>query len=247
MNNKFLTYGLIGLLASGLMGSLNGAQAQPQGPGQDPHHPPNTPQKTSAGRRMMGSTQMSQHFIEMMLPHHEGAVAMADLALNKAKRPEIKQLAEAIKKDQTREIQQMRTWYKQWYGKEVPASSMADIGMMGSNGQPAQSPGQGMMGSNRPPGQSPGPGIDQGTGMMNAEMRRDMMGMNMDLEALKSAPDFDREFIRQMVPHHQMAVMMASMVLGSDRPEISNLAESIIKSQTAEIAQMRQWYQSWYQ
>jgi uncharacterized protein (DUF305 family) len=238
MNNKFLMYGLVGLLSSGLMSPLNSAQAQPQRPGQGserPDHP--------SGRRMMG-TQMSQHFIEMMIPHHEGAIAMADLALSKAKRPEIKQLAEAIKKDQTREIQQMRTWYKQWYGKEVPAS--ADMGMMGS--------GQGMMGSDRQPGQSPGPGtigsgqgMDQGKGMMNAEMRRDMMGMNMDLEALKSAPDFDREFIRQMIPHHQMAVMMANMVLNSDRPEIRNLAESIIKSQTAEIAQMRQWYQAWYQ
>jgi uncharacterized protein (DUF305 family) len=229
MNNRFLTYGLIGLLASGLMGPLNSAQAQPQRPGQSPERSANP-----SGRGMMGSTQMSQHFIEMMIPHHEGAIAMADLALSKAKRPEIKQLAEAIKKDQTREIQQMRTWYKQWYGKEVPA--LADMGMMGS--------GQGMMGSNRQPGQGPGP---QGNGMMNAEMRRDMMGMDMDLEALKSAPDFDREFIRQMIPHHQMAVMMGRMVLNKDRPEIRNLAESIIKSQTAEIAQMRQWYQAWYQ
>jgi uncharacterized protein (DUF305 family) len=234
MNNRFLIVGLVGLLSSGLIGSLNNAQAQPQRPGQGSERPGNP-----SGRRMMG-TQMSQHFIEMMIPHHEAAVAMADLAPNSAKRPEIKQLAESIKKDQTREIQQMRTWYKQWYGKEVPAS--ADLGMMGS--------GQGMMGSNRQPGQGPGsgpgPGM-QGNGMMNAEMRRDMMGTNMDLEALKSAPDFDREFIRQMIPHHQMAVMMARMVLNSDRPEIRNLAESIIKSQTAEIAQMRQWYQAWYQ
>jgi uncharacterized protein (DUF305 family) len=112
MNNKFLTYGLVGLLASGVIGSLNGVQGKPQGPGQDPHHPPTNPQATSGGRRMMGGTQMSQHFIEMMIPHHEGAIAMADLALSKAKRPEIKQLAEAIKKDQTREIQQMQTWYR---------------------------------------------------------------------------------------------------------------------------------------
>jgi uncharacterized protein (DUF305 family) len=231
MNNRFLIVGLVSLLSSGLMGSLNSAQAQPQRSGQGAERPANP-----SGRRMMG-TQMSQHFIEMMIPHHESAVTMADLALSKAKRPEIRQLAESIKKDQTREIQQMRTWYKQWYGKEVPASS-ADTGMMGS--------GQGMMGSDRQPGQGPGPG-SQGNGMMNAEMRRDMMGMNMDLEALKSAPDFDREFIRQMIPHHQMAVMMARMVLNSDRPEIRNLAESIIKSQTAEIAQMRQWYQAWYQ
>jgi uncharacterized protein (DUF305 family) len=30
------------------------------------------------------------------------------------------------------------------------------------------------------------------------------------------------------------------------KPEIRNLAKSIIKTQTAEINQMQQWYQSWY-
>jgi hypothetical protein len=30
------------------------------------------------------------------------------------------------------------------------------------------------------------------------------------------------------------------------KPQIRNLAKSIIKSQTAEIRQMEQWYQNWY-
>jgi len=30
------------------------------------------------------------------------------------------------------------------------------------------------------------------------------------------------------------------------KPEIRNLAQSIIKTQTAEINQMQQWYQAWY-
>ena len=46
---------------------------------------------------------------------------MAELALSRAQHPEIKILANAIKETQTQEIQQMRTWYQQWYGTNVPA------------------------------------------------------------------------------------------------------------------------------
>jgi uncharacterized protein (DUF305 family) len=68
-----------------------------------------------------------------------------------------------------------------------------------------------------------------------------------DLAALKQSDDFDREFIRQMIPHHQMAVHMAQMLLKhTTRPEMNDLANSIIKSQTAEIAQMQEWNQTWY-
>jgi uncharacterized protein (DUF305 family) len=69
----------------------------------------------------------------------------------------------------------------------------------------------------------------------------------MDLETLKNAPDFDKEFIRQMIPHHRMAVQMSQMIAKkTTKPQIRNLAKSIIKSQTAEIRQMEQWYQNWY-
>jgi uncharacterized protein (DUF305 family) len=34
--------------------------------------------------------------------------------------------------------------------------------------------------------------------------------------------------------------------LPCNRPEIHELAQSIIDSQTAEINQMQQWYQDWY-
>ena len=49
-----------------------------------------------------------------MIPHHEGAIAMADLALSRARRPEIKALAQNIKANQTSENLQMRNWYRQW-------------------------------------------------------------------------------------------------------------------------------------
>jgi len=71
--------------------------------------------------------------------------------------------------------------------------------------------------------------------------------MYTDLAALKNASDFDKEFIHQMIPHHLMAVHMAQMVLNQKtRPEIRTLAQSIIKSQMAEIKQMQQWQQVWF-
>jgi uncharacterized protein (DUF305 family) len=76
-----------------------------------------------------------------------------------------------------------------------------------------------------------------------------MMGMHMmeaDLESLKNAPDFDKAFIEQMIPHHKMAVMMAGRVLDSKHPEIRNLAKSIIQNQSTEIEQMQQWNQTWF-
>jgi uncharacterized protein (DUF305 family) len=79
-------------------------------------------------------------------------------------------------------------------------------------------------------------------------MNGKMKCMNMDLETLKNAPDFDKEFIKQMIPHHQSAVKMSQMMIKkTTKPEICNLVKSIIKSQTAEITQMEQCYQTWYQ
>jgi uncharacterized protein (DUF305 family) len=56
-------------------------------------------------------------FIDAMIPHHEGAVTMAKEVLSKTKRPEIKQMAEAILTSQQAEIEQMKAWRKAWYSK----------------------------------------------------------------------------------------------------------------------------------
>lgn len=68
-----------------------------------------------------------------------------------------------------------------------------------------------------------------------------------DLSALRNAADFDRAFIEQMIPHHEMGVMMAQMLQNrGQHPELQTLAKAIITSQTAEIQQMQTWYQTWY-
>jgi uncharacterized protein (DUF305 family) len=54
-------------------------------------------------------------FIDAMIPHHESAIEMAQVALEESDNPEIRTLAENIVEAQTREITQMEGWRKQWY------------------------------------------------------------------------------------------------------------------------------------
>ena len=50
------------------------------------------------------------HFLDMMTPHHAGAVTMAKEALTRAEHPEIKTLAQTIIREQQKEIAQMADW-----------------------------------------------------------------------------------------------------------------------------------------
>lgn len=163
----------------------------------------------NSATKTVNANALDWHFIEQMIPHHEGAIAMANLALEKAKRPEIRTLAQAIIGAQESENQQMKSWYKDWFGKDVPKGSAMMGGMMSQGGM--------------------------------------HMGGSEDLTALRNAQDFDKVFIEQMIPHHQMAIMMANMLeSGSNQPEMQQLAKNIISSQAKEIQQMQGWYATWY-
>ena len=71
-------------------------------------------------------TPFDQLFIDMMVPHHEGAVAMARIARLRASRPEITAMTADILRTQDAEITQMRAWRLAWYGSPdtPPMSAM---------------------------------------------------------------------------------------------------------------------------
>jgi uncharacterized protein (DUF305 family) len=58
-----------------------------------------------SGGHMAGAMDVDQTFAQRMIPHHEGAVAMAEVAKNRAQHAEIKELAEMIIEAQEREIE----------------------------------------------------------------------------------------------------------------------------------------------
>ena len=151
-------------------------------------------------------------FIDSMIPHHQGALVMAQEVLQKSKRPELIKLAKGMLAEQKKEIAQMQQWRKQWYPKASATPIMWHTAM---NHEMA----------------------------MTAEHKQSMM-MSMSLG--KADAGFERRFLDAMIPHHQGAVTMGQDLLKkSKRPEMQKLAQNIIKSQQAEIAQMTQWQKQW--
>ncbi len=62
-------------------------------------------------------------FIDAMIPHHQGAIAMAKALQKKGEQPGLRKMADDIIAAQTKEIAQMEAWRKAWYGSN--SSSMS--------------------------------------------------------------------------------------------------------------------------
>jgi uncharacterized protein (DUF305 family) len=110
-----------------------------------------------------------------------------------------------------------------------------------------------------------GEGTSRVTGhvMPNGQMMNnsEMKGMNMESESMsmesmmqsmslaltgKKDAAFDNAFLKEMIPHHQGAVVMAEQVLTSTkRPELIQLAHAIISAQNTEIRMMQKWQKEW--
>lgn len=86
-----------------------------------------------------------------------------------------------------------------------------------------------------------------GDGRSSSAMSDHEMGMDGDMGKLAKSRQFDRDFLEMMIPHHEGAVKMSRKAIdGGIDPEVKQLARSIVKSQQAEIDQMKRWLKDWY-
>lgn len=152
-------------------------------------------------------------FVEGMIPHHEQAVEMADLAETSAESAEVKDLAMRIKDAQGPEIETMQGWLEEWGAEE----SGEDMGGMDDHGDDSEAEGAS--------------DVEMGGGMMSED---DMA----DLESAEGA-EFDEMFLTMMIEHHEGAVEMAQTESdeGQNTDAIA-LAEDISEAQEAEIEEM---------
>lgn len=165
-------------------------------------------------------------YVQMMIPHHEQAVEMAELVPSRSGNPDVIALADQIQKAQAPEIEQMEGWLKAWgvpQPSDVPTPGNGETTAEGHEGMDHGTPMTSMPGMSGPAG---------GHGMMTGEQ----------MQALENAngPDFDRMWLEMMIAHHEGAVSSSQQILDTgENTQVRQLAQQIVSSQQAEIAQMQ--------
>lgn len=169
---------------------------------------------------MMTTMEFDLAFIDMMIAHHDGAIAMAKVALERGEHAEIRALAEEIVASQGKEIDQLRAWRAEWY-PDAPVMSPSDMMRM--------------------------PGMSEMMGGMDM-MPMMSTGPAPEANALRSATEpFDLAFLDAMIPHHESAIMMAEAALQhAVRTEVKELARGIVDAQRSGIEDMQRWHAAWY-
>lgn len=112
METRLFITGLVALLIGGGSGY---ALANDDAPAPTAHMMDNAMESMTAGLEGKHGGEFDHAFIDEMIVHHEGAVAMAEAALEHAERGEVKALARGIIEAQTREIALMRGWVEEWF------------------------------------------------------------------------------------------------------------------------------------
>ncbi len=170
-----------------------------------------TPAAIGASAPMVQGSPTDIAFAQSMIPHHEQAIVMADLALDpqSGASESVQQLAEQIKAAQDPEIAQMTQWLQAW-GAPSAMPGTTDGGMDHS-------------------------GHDMGgmtvSGMMTDEQMK-------QLEQAQGA-EFDQMWLTMMIAHHEGAIAMAEQAQASDSSQVKDLTEAIINGQQSEITTMQ--------
>ena len=186
-------------------------------------------------------------FVRMMIPHHEGAIQMAELIPARTDREELLDLRMEIIEEQEAEIDLMC--------ELLDDAGVAGCDEMGQMMRGDGMRGDGMRGDGMHDDGMPDDGMHDdgiGNGMhpdeMEEMMPREHMMTHDDRRELRRAEndEFDCLFAEQMIRHHEGAVTMSEYVLEEgDSERVADLAEDIIDAQQAEIELMEEWRDEW--
>ena len=82
----------------------------------------------------------------------------------------------------------------------------------------------------------------RGTNPVGPSGQMETMGGGMTVTV---ASEFD--YLTRMIPHHQEAIVTAGLLeRGTQRADLRAFAASIVRTQSAEVAQMNAWLATWY-
>lgn len=131
-----------------------------------------------------------------------------------------------------------------WVGTAVgdgaddpPGSMMSGTGDPG-DGMVADGSGR----SGRGGGTGPGSTGTGGTGGMGGAGGMGMAGVM----GSATSVDSEADYLAAMLPHHEEAIVAAGELARSERPEMRELGEAVVASQTAQVEQMRSWLERWH-
>ena len=79
------------------------------------------------GAMLRGKRPFDRAFVDEMVPHHEGAIAMARAVLKETRDPELRKLAQDIIRAQEREISEMNDFRKREYGGGAPREATPSV------------------------------------------------------------------------------------------------------------------------
>ncbi|WP_292066525.1 DUF305 domain-containing protein [Brevundimonas sp. UBA7664] len=154
-------------------------------------------------------------FMQDMILHHAQAVEMAALVAGRTNTQAIRDISGRINASQADEIEFMQGWLRE-RGQEAPAAAAGHAGMAGMDHSQHGAAHAGM------------------PGMATAEQ--------MAALAAASGPDFDQQFLRLMIAHHEGAVKMVADLFARSGsaydPVLFRFANDVTNEQQAEIDRM---------
>jgi uncharacterized protein (DUF305 family) len=183
--------------------------------------------KMMASMTIKPTGNVDHDFVAMMIPHHQGAIDMAQAELRYGQNQQLLRISQEIVVEQLQEIAAMRIAVGE---KVSPYEAMLAASVPGAAATVAPAPAA--------------PGTAEtlsaaAEGPFLKENDADMARM-MDDMAIKPTGEIDRDFVAMMVPHHQGAIDMAEAELRYGRnAQLRRIAQEIIVEEIQEITLMR--------